>query len=172
MKIYKKLTILILLVFCATLRAETNTVDRILILGFISSSLTDVEDRYLRESIMKKLNKNGKAIVPIMEIESYFTEEKRDIRKTRTRDLWDLSKKFGASHIVSGRIIPAETLFKTSRFVSGKKFLAEISIYVSKKNLSVKRKIFFEAEGNYHSTLEKMSEIIKSDFLNFLENEK
>ena len=68
---------------------------RMLVLGFRSSQLNDVQDRLLRETVMRRLYTEGYQIVPVMEIESVFSED----RKGRIRKLSRDDVQIGRAHV-------------------------------------------------------------------------
>jgi hypothetical protein len=79
--------------------------ERLLVLGFDSRQLNDVQDRLLRETIMRQFLAKGYLIVQVMEIESLFHDsQKRQIRKLKPDDLRSLCDELKAGFACSGSI--------------------------------------------------------------------
>jgi hypothetical protein len=79
-----------------------QTASRILVLGSARGELSEIEDRIMREEVMRQLVKSGQKIVPVMEIEKEILENALDVRKVSDSEMKGLSEKLNADLIVSG----------------------------------------------------------------------
>ncbi len=77
---------------------------KILVLGFRSSAINDVQDRLLRESVMRELLKRKYAIVPVMELENVITEDGINLRKISPERARKLAQRFEADYALMGSI--------------------------------------------------------------------
>lgn len=74
----------------------------ILVLGLKSVHLDDLQDRLLRESILRSLIERGYRIVPVMEMERYFKSRWNSIRNIDISKLKELCDAFEAAYAVTG----------------------------------------------------------------------
>jgi hypothetical protein len=74
----------------------------ILVLGFKSVHLDDLQDRLLREAILRGLIDRGYRIVPVMEMERYFKSRSNSIRDIDISKLKELCDEFEAAYAVTG----------------------------------------------------------------------
>lgn len=95
--------IFLLLPVCACGKDATSQ-GRILVLGFQSRTISELQDRLLRESIMRELRKQDYPIVPVMEIERFFREHNGGIRRIKSSQMQDLCGELNAGYSVSGTI--------------------------------------------------------------------
>ena len=78
---------------------------RILVLGFQSNFLDDIQDRIFREMLIRKFQEKGLPVVQVMELESAIqTDHPPDIRNVDSRIASELCEEFGASFAVCGKI--------------------------------------------------------------------
>lgn len=112
--------------------------ERVLVLGFRSSPLSDLEDRILRETIMRELVERGHEIVSVMELERFFSEYPKHIRKISEEDLGTLCNKLGASYAVSGSIVR-----------DGRRNVVSVIIYGRGRNLTHRCR-FSLGSGKFH----------------------
>lgn len=77
---------------------------RILVLGFSSKTISELQDRLLRESVMRELSKQEFTIVPVMEIERYFRENNASIRRVKPSQFPQLCNELDAAFSVNGTI--------------------------------------------------------------------
>jgi hypothetical protein len=77
----------------------------ILVLGFKSVHLDDLQDRLLREAILRGLIERGYRIVPVMEIERYFKSRLKSIRRIDISKLRELCDEFEAACAVTGSMV-------------------------------------------------------------------
>jgi hypothetical protein len=112
--------------------------ERVLVLGFRSSMLSDLEDRILRETIMRELVERGHEIISVMDLEGFFSEYPKHIRKISEADLGTLCNKLGASYAVSGSIAR-----------NGRRSVVSVIIYGRERNLIHRRRISL-GSGEFH----------------------
>jgi hypothetical protein len=93
----------VLTVIFATFPAFSQRSDlRILVLGSARGELSDIEDRILREEVMRQLAKSGRNIVSVMELEKEIQENAFDARQVSASDLKSAAERLNADLIVSG----------------------------------------------------------------------
>lgn len=80
----------------------SQTTVKVLVLGTESKEFSDVQDRILRESVMRGILSAGMSIVPVMEIERVIQLEGTDIRKVPSSTIPALTEKLGARFCVRG----------------------------------------------------------------------
>ncbi len=69
-----------LVVFVSVSVSAEKTAMRVLVLGTDSPVISDVQDRVLRESVMRELLAAGMKIVPVMELEREIQLDGLDVR--------------------------------------------------------------------------------------------
>jgi hypothetical protein len=74
----------------------------ILVLGFKSDYISDLQDRLLREAILRRLVEKGYRIIPVMEMERYFKSGRKNIRNINISELKVLCEELGADYAVTG----------------------------------------------------------------------
>ncbi len=130
---YRLLTVSIIIIFACFARggigAEMQN-DRVLVLGFQSRQLNDVQDRLLRETLLYRIHANGHEIVPVMKIESLFRDDsKRFIRRLSRADVRALCDELNAGVAVYGSIAPADGKQDDGEIRKGKNYTCLLSIY-------------------------------------------
>lgn len=75
---------------------------KVLVLGTASPVVSDVQDRVLRESVMRELLAAGMTIVPVMELEREIQLDGFDVRDVPSSKVASLAEKFGARFCVRG----------------------------------------------------------------------
>jgi hypothetical protein len=102
---------------------------RILVLGFDSAQLNDIQDRLLRETILRGFHDRGCSIVPVMEIESLFYGSRvRQIRKLDRDTVRSICKDFQAGFACYGSIVPEDNR-KDDCIRPGKNYICAITFY-------------------------------------------
>ena len=89
----------VLTLFSLCLHAQGQGKGKVLVLGFENSSLSDIQDRLLRETVMRDFDQNGYAIVPVMQLEYAMQESRTNIRKISREQLKKLCLEFGAASV-------------------------------------------------------------------------
>jgi hypothetical protein len=100
-----------LLVFavCAlTVAAAPLKTDRVLVLGTVRGTLTDIEDRIFREEIMRQLGSRGVEIVSVMDLEQEIVDNNVKIRDLKTGQKKSMAKNMGARWVISGSFTGGE----------------------------------------------------------------
>jgi hypothetical protein len=91
----------------APMYAKQN--ERVLVLGFESKQLNDVQERLLRETLMRRFLAKGHRIVQVMEVESLFHDgRKRQIRKLKDDEVRALCNDLRAGLACTGSIVPED----------------------------------------------------------------
>jgi len=99
------LTALALVIVVNHLTADGRA--RVVVLGFNSRQLNDVQDRLLRETVLREFFDRGRAIVPVMEIESLLLgDQRRNIRLLSEKDIREISVEIDAAYAICGTLEP------------------------------------------------------------------
>ena len=100
-------------ILAAPLSGERSFRGKILVLGFDSAQITQVQDRMLRETLMRELRKSGYDTVTVMETESLFLEnESRQTRKISDGLLKKFCLEAGAGCAMTGKMHPKNVRIK------------------------------------------------------------
>ena len=91
-----------LVVFVSVSVSAEKTEMRVLVLGTDSPVISDVQDRVLRESVMRELLAAGMKIVPVMELEREIQLDGLDVRDVPSSKVSSLAERFGARFCVRG----------------------------------------------------------------------
>ena len=91
-----------LVVFVSVSVSAEKTAMRVLVLGTDSPVISDVQDRVLRESVMRELLAAGMKIVPVMELEREIQLDGLDVRDAPSSKVSSLAERFGARFCVRG----------------------------------------------------------------------
>ena len=113
---------------------QSKPAEPILVLGFDTTLLNDIQDRLLREAVMKDFSQSGYRIVPVMEIESIFHEgRERQVRKLKRDDIKSLCEEMKAGYACCGTMVP-ETAMKDEEIKSGVNYICSMTLFVMDKN--------------------------------------
>ena len=146
---FKIFTITLSFVFLLSplLHSQAEPKKKFLVLGFQSKLINDLQDRLIREELMRELVKSGYNIVPVMELESAAYDENaplKDFRNIKEPAAVSLANRFNAKYVLFGKIY---TKNKSVNSISaGKKFNCSLRFYsVEKKKFT---DISFEIDGS------------------------
>jgi hypothetical protein len=110
--------------------AASKQEERVLVLGFESRQLNDVQDRLLRETVLYRLHTRGHAIVPVMEIEAQFQDDtKRRIRRISRADVRALCGELSAGSACYGSIAPEDGAKDDAEIRKGKTYTFHLTLY-------------------------------------------
>lgn len=116
--------------------------ERVLVLGFASRQLNDLQDRLLRETVLYRLHANGQGIVSVMEIEALFRDDsKRFIRRLSHADVRTLCDELNAGVAVFGSIAPVDGRQDEGEIRKGEKYACLLIIYRKSDNSFSKTKL-------------------------------
>lgn len=119
-----------------------------LVLGFDSRQLNDVQDRLLRETIMRRFLTKGYLIVQVMEIESLFHDsQKRQIRKLKPDDVRSLCDELQAGFACSGSISPEDGKLDDA-IKADKNYICAIMLYRKDRDTFEELKLKIAGEKN------------------------
>ncbi|HOO70284.1 MAG TPA: hypothetical protein PK926_00890 [Spirochaetota bacterium] len=103
-----KTAVMLLVVTLAllALRADdARAPKRVLVLGFTAPIFDDIQERYFRETLIRKLFEQGMDVVPVMEIESLFQGEAPPrIKNAAPGETENRCKEMKAGFALSGKI--------------------------------------------------------------------
>jgi hypothetical protein len=147
---------------------QSRTEDRILVLGFDSTLLNDIQDRLLRETVMRDLQVSGLPIVPVMEIESIFHEDlKQQIRKLNRDDMKRLCGDLRAGYACCGSLV-AETVSADERIRDGINYICTVTFFNRGKNSFTSITIKATGEDNLYRFYAALSRNIVADIKKLL----
>lgn len=119
-----------LLALTAAAAPQAAPKERVVVFGFASRQLNDLQDRLLRETVLYKIHEKGREIVPVMEIESLFRDEsKRFIRRLSRADVRALCDELNAGMAVYGSIAPADGRQDDPEIRDGKNYICLLTVY-------------------------------------------
>ena len=103
-----KTAVMLLVVTLAALAVradDAQTPKRVLVLGFTTPLFDDIQERYFREALIRKLVEQGMDVVPVMEIESLFQGGAPPrIKNAAQGETENLCKETKARFALSGKI--------------------------------------------------------------------
>jgi hypothetical protein len=138
--------------------ALTKPKEPILVLGFDTKLLNDVQERLLRESVMRQFHVSGYRIVPVMEIESIFHDgRERQVRKLDRVEIQGLCDEMRAGYACCGSMVP-ETVMVDETIKSGVTYICTITFFTREKNKFENVTIRVAGEDNlyqFYGTLSK-----------------
>lgn len=141
----------VLTLFSLSLHAQGKGKGKVLVLGFETSSLSDIQDRLLRETVMRDFDQNGYAIVPVMQLEYAMQESRTNIRKISREQLKNLCLEFGADCAITGIVSPGKP-----------KGFPDIILYRKETDKFIKFGVAVETEDNFYEYCFQLStEIVK-----------
>jgi hypothetical protein len=105
------------------------------VLGFKSDYISDLQDRLLREAILRRLVEKGYRIVSLMEMERYFKSGRKNIRNINISELKVLCEELGADYAVTGSMakIRRSYVFLVNIYESRMESVNRSRIYISGK---------------------------------------
>lgn len=77
---------------------------KVLVLGFHSQYINEVQDMLLRQAVMRDFRGRGYAPVPVMEVEDYIQEKNFNVRNVTRASMKELCEVFAADYSLSGSI--------------------------------------------------------------------
>jgi len=77
---------------------------KVLVLGFSSQFINEVQDMLLRQAVMRNFSARGYSPVPVMEVEDYIQENSFDVRSVNRASMKRLCEVFTADYSLSGSI--------------------------------------------------------------------
>ncbi|HPA72168.1 MAG TPA: hypothetical protein PKY31_07865 [Spirochaetota bacterium] len=99
------LALTLVVVHAAPLRSqEAPARGKVLVLGFASQYINDVQDMLLREAVMRSFRKTGYSVVPVMELEDYIQENGLNVRSVNRASLKSLCREFKTDYSLAGSI--------------------------------------------------------------------
>lgn len=107
--IFRSSVIVLVICMMAVAPADSKSKERVIVLGFNSALLNDVQDRLLRETVLREFHTRGFDIVPVMEIESLLLgDQKRQIRRLGRDDIRNICGELKAGFACWGSIVPED----------------------------------------------------------------
>lgn len=145
------LTALFLFLLSSLLHSQPAAKNKFLVLGFQSKQINDLQDRLLREELMRELVKSGNDIVSVMELESAAYDENTPIKNYRyfkeTTAVF-LAKKFSSQYAVFGKISPKG---KYTNFIyAGKTYKCSLRLYSVEKKKFIDISIEIDGSEKYY----------------------
>ncbi len=95
---------LLAVLFAHTAAFAADPAQRILVLGFGSKLLSDIEDRIVREEVMRGLITRGHPVVPVMALEEYFLNRAGSIRAMDRAAVAGACRELSARIALSGAV--------------------------------------------------------------------
>lgn len=133
--------------------------ERFLVLGFSANQLNDVQDRLLREALMRRLVSGGFRIVPVMEVESILQGERRGRVRSLTREeVRGLCRDLDAGYACYGWIDSAEGR-KDDSFAEGKRYRCSLVMYRRDRDTFEEHSVVFPGHDRLSDLFE---EIVKA----------
>jgi hypothetical protein len=132
----------------------------ILVLGFDTKLLNDIQERLLRESVMRQFHVSGYHIVPVMELESVFHDgRERQIRKLTRDEIQSLCDEMRAEYACYGTLVP-ETEMVDETIKSGVTYICTITFFIRERNRFENITIRVAGEDNLYRFSGALSEKI------------
>jgi len=160
-KIFLKTVLVLLLLFSFLAVSKSNNNEKdFSIISIKSSFLNEVENRLLKESILREFLKQGSSVVPQIKLDSYIFGTNEKIYNWKR--IHSLYKKLKVKSIVYGRI-----LFKGRKYrVYKQKANYKCIFFIYKKNMKKKRIIFYvKGQKNLYLFYQKISKNLVSQIL-------
>lgn len=166
MKIKKQCYIVVMLALVFPLLARVSLSakpkERALVLGFESRQLNDVQDRLLRETLMRQLLARGYPIVQVMEIESLFHDgQKLRIRNLKRDEVRGLCNDLRAGFACSGSIVPEDGK-EDNAIEAEKNYICTIRMYRREKDSFEEFELKIAGEKNLYQFFNTVAERIVS----------
>jgi len=120
---------------------------KVLVLGFNSRHFNDLQDRLLREIIIRKFHTRGYNIVTVMEIESIIQEDSRiKIRRLKRDKIRKLCTQMHADYVVTGSIYLKNNIKSKHKITKNFVYRCKIVLYQRSKNRFIEK--FLENKGS------------------------
>ncbi len=158
-------------ILAAPLSGERSFSGKILVLGFDSPQMTQVQDRMLRESLMRELRKSGYEPVPVMETESLFLEdESRQIRKIGDGLLKQFCLEAGAGCALTGKMYPKSVRVKKEKGIKKNRvYVFEMRAYVRETEKFLSFRTESAGEKDLYDFFNKTAEAIAAGLVKNLD---
>ncbi len=138
------------------------TGNRFLVLGFGSKQLNEIQDRLLRESIMRRLGMKGYRIVPVMEVESLLQGElKGRVRSLTRAEVRGICSDLDAGYACYGSIEPEGKMHDAS-IENGRHYRCSLALYRRNRDAFQEFIVAFTGRENLYDLYEELSETIAS----------
>jgi hypothetical protein len=136
--------------------------ERFLVLGFSAKQLNDVQDRLLREALMRHLVLKGFRIVPVMDVESVLQGDRRERVRSLTRDeVRGLSRDLEAGYACYGWI-ESEEGRQDDAFAEGKRYRCSLVMYRRDRDAFEEHSVSFAGRDSFYVLFEELSRALAS----------
>lgn len=156
--------VLIMLFMVASGFSAKKTVNdggRVLVLGFKSGYLDDVQERIFREMLMRKLSSRGYELVPVMEIESILLEDTSlAIRNIQSGELPVICAGLKAAYALSGSVEVVSPFTTLPGQEQKKMCQCELLVYDAKNNKTESLSCFMPFHEQLDDLFKNLSEKI------------
>ncbi len=168
-KYYRPVTTVLMLIFILLGQSLlSKPAETILVLGFDTRLLNDIQERLLRESVMRQFHVSGYRIVPVMEIESIFHDgRERQIRKLKKDDIKSLCDEMRAGYACIGAMAP-EIVTVDEQIRSGINYICTMTFFIRKKNRFEDITIRVAGEDNLYRFYNALSKKIVTEIKKLL----
>ncbi|MCP4135861.1 MAG: hypothetical protein GY754_33140 [bacterium] len=136
---------------------------KILVLGFSSAQINDIQERLLRETVLREFREKGFPIVPVMELESIFYDEKKKYPGLiSTKDLKEYCRDLKADFSLAGSLYPSKGSKSSPGIQAGRTYTCAFLLYSRKSNSFSEIKFESRGKKNLYKYFSNLSKIIVS----------
>jgi hypothetical protein len=155
------LTAVILILLVRPPEAASSEKGTVFVIGFSSSLINDVQNRLLRENVLRHFRSRRYSIVPVMEYERVFREKPESYTRTMNRAvLKKYSIHFSADYAVAGSIEQKVPGNRRKKIMPGILYTCRLIIYSRAGDSFVVLKFNINGSSNYFRFFERLSEEI------------
>ena len=106
---------------------------RLLVLGFSSSLLDEIEERFLREEVIRELSRRGISRVSVMQTERVLRSHKNfDPATVDIKEIMEMTAAAGATHVITGRLACIDCGNKKVHKICGRYlYRCELKVFVT-----------------------------------------
>ena len=132
---------------------------KVLVLGFDSPYFNEIQDRLLRESVMKEFITRGYSVIPVMEVESLILEEGiNKFRKASQADMKDFCRRLDADIAVNGKVAVAyKTAVKSKSIDPAIPYACRVTVFIKQKDKLISENVFTEGNNDLYGFIKALS---------------
>lgn len=143
----------------------------VVVFGFKTNLIKDIEKRMLRDLIIRKLFNKKYATIPIMQLETYlegYSEKKRNAFSNK--QIKFLAHKIKIDYVITGWLNPNYQSRKNEKIRWKKNYICKIQFYNTKQKAFTQKTFKLKGKKNIYDFFEIVSNEVVKTFIKYQES--
>lgn len=140
---------------------------RLLVLGFSSSLLDEIEERFLREEVIRELSRRGISRVSVMQTERALRSRGNfNPFSAGINDIMETAATVGATHVITGRLACIDCGKKKVHKICGRySYRCELKVFVTGQGKPAVLEVIQKGTGDRYSFLKALGRQVVTTLL-------